>query len=656
MTKTRNERLFLGISLCVAGVLRMGWPGLTEFKADEARLYSLALDMAEGLYFPLRGIGSSVGLPNFPISVWLYSIPTFLWKHPYSATLFTGLLSTISVFVCWWVVKRYWGSQAASAATFMYAVSPWAVIYSRKIWAQNLLPLFVLGWAATGLFTFLEGRRRAVACHVFCLAIVIQIHLSGIALLPLTIIGLLIYRRRVDWRWLAAGLLAAVIMAAPLAIHLANEASYTVPELVEKATGTATFSFNSMLFTWMLSSGQDIHALAGSSAFQDYLQLVPDVTWVQWLWGFFIVAGCWHMTVGNKSPIVPLETKSNSRMAGLITISWLIAPMLFFLWQPTKVFPHYFIITFPAQYIAGGIGLTALLQHTHTRALLVPGWGAFLLSGALQVYVLAGLLHFVTQQATPGGVGTPLAMQLTAVEKAKSLVEQGLAQEILLVGDGDDPEIHEFPAVYGSLLRSVDHRYVNGNTSALRPIRSTAVILQPGDFSAKSTYELWASKIEGVPMRNGEGAITLFYLQQHATDLSPAVPFPTPRRLANGVTLLGFTPLPGDDLRWEIYWQIERAVATNYHFFNHLVDASSERIGQTDAAALSSSQWRAGDQLVSFFSATLTADGHPETLRVGMYNYPDVENVPLLDAMGNPIGEWVKLRWDSSYDMRNQYD
>ena len=50
--------------LLVAGFLRLRFPGVTEFKADEARLLMLAADMAEGRGFATRGISSSVGVPN----------------------------------------------------------------------------------------------------------------------------------------------------------------------------------------------------------------------------------------------------------------------------------------------------------------------------------------------------------------------------------------------------------------------------------------------------------------------------------------------------------------------------------------------------------------------------------------------------------------
>jgi len=48
--------------LALAALLRIGWPGITEFKGDEARIALLALDLVEGKAFPLKGTGTSVGL------------------------------------------------------------------------------------------------------------------------------------------------------------------------------------------------------------------------------------------------------------------------------------------------------------------------------------------------------------------------------------------------------------------------------------------------------------------------------------------------------------------------------------------------------------------------------------------------------------------
>ena len=106
MKDIRVEIAVVCAILLVAGFLRLSFPGITEFKADEARLLMLAADMAEGNGFATRGISSSVGVPNFPASVWVYAIPLIVRNSAYSATLFTGLLNTAAVGLCYWLVRR----------------------------------------------------------------------------------------------------------------------------------------------------------------------------------------------------------------------------------------------------------------------------------------------------------------------------------------------------------------------------------------------------------------------------------------------------------------------------------------------------------------------------------------------------------------------
>jgi hypothetical protein len=89
------------------------------------------------------------------------------------------------------------------------------VLYSRKIWASNLLPLFLVGYVASGLLAFAEGRRRWVFVHLVLLSVIVQIHISSLALAPVTAVMLLLLRKRTDWRWVAAGLAAALALGRP---------------------------------------------------------------------------------------------------------------------------------------------------------------------------------------------------------------------------------------------------------------------------------------------------------------------------------------------------------------------------------------------------------------------------------------------------------
>jgi 4-amino-4-deoxy-L-arabinose transferase-like glycosyltransferase len=631
---SRAELIPLIIILILAAVLRMGWPGLTEFKADEARLLTLALDVAEGQQFHVRGISSSVGIPNFPMSVWLYALPLVVWKQVYSATLFTGLLNTLAVLGCWWFVRRYWGAGAALAATLMYAVSPWAVIFSRKIWAQNLLPLLVMIWAISAVLTFIERRHRFIIIHLLSLVVAVQTHLSAVALVAATALFLLLFRRRVNWRWTTVGVGLAILTVLPF-IHylLSNEA--TLDSGLELTTGLeATSDLKSFRLSWLISLGRDLHSLAGAEAFQDYLESVPDLSLAHWLWAALILGG-----IGWLAWQTWRDKECQTSQVGLIVLIWVLVPPLFFARHSTPVFSHYFFSTYPAQYIAAGALFGFLVKRLRTA-----GWAVLTLSAIAQMWNWGTLLAFVSTVATPGGFGTPLAIQLQATQLAQAMLSEESATEVLIAGPGESPGVDQFAAVNSVLLRSVPHRFVNVNQSAVFPETAAIVLMSHRLGELSEQYAEAARQIEHVPRRAGEESLWVLAVPGQAAPLPDhALPSPT---LANGVALLGYDlSHPDDDLAsWQIFWRSGPPSSADYHFFNHLIDSSGQRVSQADGAAFSASQWHPGDVVISRFSLPWPTDiGESLTVRVGMYTFPEIENVPVLDIAGLPLSDAVEI-------------
>ena len=586
--------------LLLAGLLRMAAPGLTEFKADEARLLALALDMAEG-QFALRGISSSVGFPNFPASVWIYSLPLFIWPHPYAATLFTGFLNTLAVVAAYWFVRRYWGISAALAATLMFAVSPWAVIFSRKIWAQNLLPLFIIGWAISAALALVEERPKFIWLHFLCLALAVQIHLAAVALVPATAILLLIFRRRIHWHSLLIGLAIAALTIIPFAIYLAQiPGEFKLPGAIGGAS-EAGITITSFLFTTMISLGTNIHSLAGPDAFQDYLVLIPQMTAVYWIWGILILSGlvwlAWQ--VWKNWGELPSQ-------AGLIILVWLLLPPLFFLWHSTPVFLHYFIATMPAQYIAAGVafshipsGLNRLypgIGDNGRRFIRIGVWAIFLAAIFAQLLAVVTLTEFLSKTATPGAFGVPLAMKLEAADKARLLFTETAASEILVAGEGESPRIDAFPAEWDVLLHDVPHRFVDSGHSALFPAEAAVLLLDGRDISPPWTGDLYqqaATTTQEIPLRPGEGVYYVMALEKDARP-QPAESLDPPLLLANWVNLLGSDPLQRLDPEtgvWQVHWRTgDNPDPAQYQFFNHLTDENGALIGQVDDAAFTPSQ------------------------------------------------------------------
>ena len=103
MPRQRWERPLLVAILLLAAALRLGAPGITEFKRDEANLSQLALDLAQGRDLPLLAIASSVGVPNPPINVYLMAIPYTLGSSPIPASAWCCSTSCCSAATTrWW--------------------------------------------------------------------------------------------------------------------------------------------------------------------------------------------------------------------------------------------------------------------------------------------------------------------------------------------------------------------------------------------------------------------------------------------------------------------------------------------------------------------------------------------------------------------------
>lgn len=647
-----QEWLLVAALVGLAGILRLGWLGINEFKADEARLLALALNMADSK-LALRGISSSVGLPNFPMSVWLYALPLVVWPHAYAATLFTGLLNTLAVLAGYWLVRRYWGAVAAVASTLLFAVSPWAVIFSRKIWAQNLLPLFVMLWVMGLALALVDRKPRFIWLALVALAVAVQIHLSALALVPATLILLLVFWRRLAWRDLLIGAGLALLTAVPFLLYLSQQSSLLGQGLARAGSAAVPFSLDALKFTHMISVGSDLHSLAGATQAENFLAQAPEMGRIYWLITAVLAASLVYLGV-----TVWQRWGSKQADMGLIVLVWTASLPLFFLfWRSSPVHLHYFIALLPAPYIAAGVAFSDWLAWLKVRLMRTISWVILIGLAYFQVRFLLSLLTFVGQTATPGGFGTPLSYQLETAETAVSAMEETGATEILAVGQGENPDLDDFPAVWAVLLRDVPHRFVDGAAYAVFPEKAAVVVVNAGLAEATAVYANHATSSQPIPLREGEGEIQVLALPGGAPE--PDVIFDETYLLANFVRFLGHDALAepveasgastgsadGATAVWRLYWQTaDNPDPADYHIFNHLLDGNGARVSQMDGAAFSGSQWQPGDVVVSWFEMPWDEGWErPLTMRSGMYVFDTQEPVLLLDVAGNPYTDAVEI-------------
>ena len=167
MSKRHLPTLLLTAILVLAAFLRLWNLGATEFKYDEARVSNLAAQFIDTGVPPLRGMGSSTGIDNPPMAIYLMSLPVLLSRDPLLVTAFVAVVNVVGVWGCYWLGRRYWGSGVGLLAALLLAVSPWATFYSRKVWAQNLLLPCVILFFALLYAWFVDRVRWALSGAIF---------------------------------------------------------------------------------------------------------------------------------------------------------------------------------------------------------------------------------------------------------------------------------------------------------------------------------------------------------------------------------------------------------------------------------------------------------------------------------------------------------
>ncbi|HSD84042.1 MAG TPA: glycosyltransferase family 39 protein [Anaerolineae bacterium] len=650
--------------LLLAAYLRLNHLEWTEFKLDEAHLSQIAYDMARHGEIPLTGIGSSVGIMNPPLAAWLLAIPYALSSSPIVATAFIALLNVLAVALCYRLSRTMFASfgdrawWAALIAALLFAVAPWAVLHSRKVWAQDLLPVFVMLYVWLGYRAFVQRRAWSLLGHGIALAALIQIHYSALWLAPVSLVWLIAFARRVR---LAPVMVTVVIGAAAFAPFLIADGARgwpSVTRLLDLARQPATTDAAAIHFAWITTNGLEVHSLAGPQEFENFRALVPWSDGGSWLVGLLAIAGLIVAVIDVLR--AGLRRAWDARSAvGFLLATWILLPVIAQLSHRTPLFVHYFLIILPAPFMLIGY-LMVRVTHTHmlTRRLSLQGKGTFLamtLVGIItlaQMYQVITLQQFVASRPTPGGQGIPIGYYEQMVNEARVALKQTGGAEIIVNTRGSNPNSDEYPAIFDFLLNDVPHRFVDMN-SAMRvspAVSHIQIDYAPNKAGApdepRTLPEAGRELITVITLRAGEQAGRVYRSRGYTSP--PCAVMAAPARWSNGVSLLAaqIDPLkPAEKTIIRLCLKIDQASGEEYHWTAQLWDKHGQRRAQVDDNGYPTRYWRAGDVITQDLLLAIPADlpAGDYTLRVGQYTWPEVKPVLTLDVAGNPQSDAVEI-------------
>lgn len=645
-----DARVMWGIVL-LAAVLRLSSLDLLEFKADEVNHLVRGLEVVEHGRLPLVGGGSSYGPAKPPMMTYLMALPLAFGRDPRYAAAFIAMLNVAAVAGTFLVARRYYGLRAAMIAGLLFAVNPWAVVMSRKVFTADVLaPMAVVLFAAL-LAAVVDRRPWGWALSVIVLAFMLLTTYSPAPLAVVLVVVLAVYRRRVRWSYLVLGALLAVVLASPYLYYLNLTRLQDVREgLREALAGTAGGARGASVlpveFAVRLHAGAGIEALGGRVA----PELAPSLGPMRYLARasgvvflislpllVYLALRAWARWREPQDPAIYV-------LPGL----WLWLPLvLLALWRGS-VAQHYLVVLWPVGFVAMGVALDRLLaalRSSSRRAwpldfALAGGVWAMLIALVLsQAYGVTMLYRFVASRDTTGGYGTPLRTWQRTADMVRREVRALGADQVWVIGNGVDPGYETEPAVLRYLL-APDVRVVflgqGGHESLLLPAERPGLYLitRPATRVVQALTAM-GGEVRGLVTLPDErtAAQVMAVPQQSAAEVLSGIPNRGLWKLDTGMHLLGYEwPLsaqPGERVALATYWALldvpPEARAHQHSLFNHLM-SGDHRVAQVDGLGLPERSWQDGLVLLQWFEMDLPPDlaAGEYTLLTGMYALDDM--------------------------------
>jgi 4-amino-4-deoxy-L-arabinose transferase-like glycosyltransferase len=410
MTKPNlTSQTFLVLILVIAAFLRFYSLTYMEFKGDEGFNLAKALRLLEEGDIPLTSAVSSTGVNEPPLFMYILSLSLLFSTNPVFTAGFIATLNILGILVCYLFVKRFFDEKSALVAAAFYSLSPWQILFSRKIWTQNLLAPFIVLFLYLAFIALEENRKRFIPLACIVLGIILQLHMSGIYIAGLALILLLMHWKTIDKRYLAFGVVLFVCTFIPYGVFLVQN-DFTVFStaanvLTHKANGTSLWALTKIPFLLVSTKG---FGYSLGSNITDFESSAIRIGLFDALMMFLLFVSYIYIVVSRSSHAILFG-------------AWPVVGLVFFYLTNVKIHLHYFHSFFPLFFILLGI-LGGSVTRLKSRLWRFTGYA---LGGILLAYqLLFGIAFLSYIEKTPcirGDYGAPYAYRL---ERLKAVVAQ----------------------------------------------------------------------------------------------------------------------------------------------------------------------------------------------------------------------------------------
>ncbi|GEM_PF-3641904 len=651
--RTASARPFAvatALTVVVGALLRFIQPDLVLFKFDEATAAQQVAHMLRDHVLLSAGTVSSVGAPFPPLFDYLMVPPFLISPSPVLATAYVAALNVLALILATLLVRRYVGPRAGYLTAVLYALSPVAVVDSRKIWDPYVIPLLAV-LALWGLLAHaVEHRRWGGPLFLLCWLWLLQIHPSTALLAPVGLLALWLGRSSLR-AWPMLGALCLGLL--PLVPYLARDQGRGWQDLrrfLQAGSGSARVNLDAVAYVAQNASGFGASQLE-DVPYQSFLHPLWTAPALAWVGSTVLVVGiacagiatvhAVRCKVAAPEPSAgdghsPITRCSAASPTYTILLLWLLVPVALTLRHGTPLFSHYFMALLPVTFIVIAAGVDALCLQWPRGAPLVT---AMVTSYAvLAVFPLLALFAYLR---TPAAGGWQYARYPVAVQQAvERILPAGLP--VTMIGTDSDSG--------AALVYLLEQRYGVNVTAIQWTLLVDAprqVVVGPATGSIIADLLPSESPPELIPIAAHQPEEAVVPVSQLDLQGPLGSMRPLAVHLANGITYRAWTatqPSP-QTLRVTLGWHVDTlppdAVTADYAPYVHLVH-NGRTVAQHDGVPYPSARWAAGQTLYAWFDLPLPAALPPGRyeLRTGMYTRPDVRRVAQIGPQGLEDGEF----------------
>jgi len=320
-----------------------------------------------------------------------------------------AFLNSLAVVGFYLLIKKYYGQIIAMLSSVSIALSPWSILFSRKIWNPDLILLFLLPFLYF-LHRFLFDKdKKALFWLALFLALLCQLHFSGIYLGVIIVVIIWVYNKKeklehFSYSRLIGGLGVGLIPVLPWILGNLNSQPFCrdCVAFITYLKIPKSFDFYHLLRPWQFLNGLNFEMVLG----KDYVNFLHTYPFIHYLLLLFWL----ELLVLGIGLTYIVRQKRQWLWLVLFTV---LVPILYLL-AKIPAYPYYFVILSPMVFVISALGwyfLSKLLKQTIWPYLI---YALFLLIQLTHVIFMVSFFQFIQARQEINGDYGPIFTKTAA--------------------------------------------------------------------------------------------------------------------------------------------------------------------------------------------------------------------------------------------------